>query len=68
MQKLEIYQSLWGMELRNPNLPERSQQDAFKMVADAGFDGMCIDPSAAEIGTNFDFETPCIATELASAY
>lgn len=49
MQKLDIYQSLWGMELRNPRLPERSKDVAFAMIADAGFDGACIDPSVAEI-------------------
>lgn len=37
------------MELRNPNIPERSVEDAFAMVAAAGFDGMCLDPSVAEI-------------------
>ena len=52
MKKLEIYQSLWGMELRNPSLVERAPEDAFKMVADAGFDGMCLDPSVAEIPKN----------------
>ena len=49
MQKLEVYQSLWGMELRCPNLPERSREESFQMVAQAGFDGMCIDPSVGEI-------------------
>ena len=49
MQKLEIYQSLWGMELRNPNHPERSKEACFRMVAEAGYDGMCIDPSVEEI-------------------
>ena len=49
MQKLEIYQSLWGMELRSPELPERSADENFSMVADAGFDGMCIDFGADEI-------------------
>lgn len=49
MQKLEIYQSLWGMELRSPVLPERSFDDNFAMVAEAGFDGMCIDLTADEI-------------------
>lgn len=48
-QTLEIYQSLWGMELRNPNTAERGREEAFAMVADAGFDGMCIDPSVGEI-------------------
>jgi hypothetical protein len=49
VQKLDIYQSLWGMELRNPRLPERSKEEAFAMIADAGFDGACMDPSVAEI-------------------
>jgi len=37
------------MELRNPSLPERSMQESFAMIADAGFDGVCMDPSVAEI-------------------
>ncbi len=49
MQQLKIYQSLWGMELRSPHVPERSNEENFRMVAEAGFDGMCIDPSADEI-------------------
>ncbi len=49
MQKLEIYQSLWGMELRSPYVPERTPEESFAMVAEAGFDGMCIDPSVSEI-------------------
>jgi hypothetical protein len=49
MQKLEIYQSLWGMELRSPHVPERTPEESFAMFAKAGFDGMCIDPSVPEI-------------------
>ena len=49
MQKLEIFQSLWGMEIRSPHKPERSVEENFRMVADAGFDGMCLDPSVEEI-------------------
>jgi hypothetical protein len=49
MQKLEIYQSLWGMELRSPHVPERTHEESFAMVAEAGFDGICIDPSVDEI-------------------
>ena len=49
MQKFSVYQSLWGMELRNPSLPERSMEESFAMIADAGFDGACMDPSVAEI-------------------
>ncbi len=49
MQKLEIYQSLWAMELRSPHVPERTQEECFRMVSKAGYDGMCIDPGADEI-------------------
>jgi len=49
VQKLAVYQSLWGMELRNPKQPERSKAEAFAMIAEAGFDGACMDPSAGEI-------------------
>ena len=49
MQELEIYQSLWGMELRSPHEPERTAEECFAMVAEAGFDGMCIDPGPADI-------------------
>jgi len=49
MQKLHVYQSLWAMELRSPHVPERTSGENFKMVAEAGFDGLCIDPSVAEI-------------------
>ncbi len=52
MQKLEIYQSLWGMQLRNPRMPERTDEVTFTMVAEAGFDGLCLDPSVAEIPEN----------------
>jgi hypothetical protein len=49
MQQLKIYQSLWAMELRNPKCAERTHAEAFQMVADAGYHGICIDPSVAEI-------------------
>lgn len=52
MQTLEIYQSLWGMQLRNPALPERADEESFAMVAEAGFDGLCLDPSVDEIAEN----------------
>jgi hypothetical protein len=52
MQKLEIYQSLWAMELRSPHVPERSDAESFAMIAEAGFDGACLDPSVAEISVN----------------
>lgn len=49
VQNLEIYQSLWGMELRHPEIPERSDEENFAMVAEAGFHGMCLDLAADEI-------------------
>lgn len=49
MQKLAIYQSLWGMERRHPEEPERSIDENFRRVAEAGFDGLCLDPAAHEI-------------------
>ena len=49
MQKLKIFQSLWAMELRSPGVPERSAAENFRMAADAGYDGLCIDPAVAEI-------------------
>lgn len=49
MQKLKIFQSLWAMELRSPDRPERTAEENFRMVAEAGYDGLCIDPSVPEI-------------------
>lgn len=49
MQKLEIFQSLWAMELRHPELPERSHEQNFAMIAEAGYDGVCLDPAVDEI-------------------
>ena len=42
------------MQLRNPHCPERSDDESFAMVADAGFDGMCLDPSVPEIAENLE--------------
>jgi hypothetical protein len=49
MQKLDIYQSLWAMEQRQPGVPERSKDAWFSMIRDAGYAGVCLDPSVAEI-------------------
>ncbi len=49
MQKLEVFQSLWGMEQRIPNTPEPSMDENFSKVAEAGFDGICIDLGADEV-------------------
>ena len=51
MQKLEIFQSLWAMELRHPGKsPERpSPERISQMIAEAGFAGVCLDPAVTEI-------------------
>ena len=49
MQKLEIFQSLWAMELRHPDIPERSHEENFAMIAEAGYDGVCLDPGIADL-------------------
>ena len=48
-QKLEIFQSLWAMELRRPGVPERTLEENFQRVAEAGYHGLCIDPAVHEI-------------------
>ena len=50
MPKLEIYQSLWAMEMRHPEIPERRPEESFAMIAQAGFDGVCLDPGVTDIG------------------
>ena len=49
MQNLDIYQSLWAMELRQPGVPECSAEQNFAMISDAGYTGVCLDPSVPEI-------------------
>ncbi|MBT8099005.1 MAG: sugar phosphate isomerase/epimerase, partial [Gammaproteobacteria bacterium] len=40
---------LWAIELSSKDQPERSAEDNFRMVAEAGYDGLCVDPSAGEV-------------------
>jgi len=49
VQKLEVFQSLWAMEIRHPDSPERSHEQNFAMIAAAGYDGVCLDPAVDEI-------------------
>ena len=46
MSELIVYQSLWASELRIPDTPERSFEERFDQVKDAGFDGMSVDLGA----------------------
>jgi hypothetical protein len=49
LQNLEVFQSLWAMELRHPRTPELSFDEKFRMAADSGYAGICLDPAVAEI-------------------
>jgi len=49
MQKLEVYQSLWAMELRHSEQAEQSFEEKFSRIAAAGYAGVCIDPGITEI-------------------
>lgn len=49
MQALEIYQSLWAMEQRNPQGIEPSAEENFAKIAGAGYHGVCLDPKVSEI-------------------
>ena len=46
---LEIYQSLWGMELRIPGVAEAPPEAHLARIAEAGYAGACLDPNVAEI-------------------
>lgn len=49
MQQLKVFQSLWAMEQRIPGAAERAHAESFRMIAEAGYAGVCLDPSVEEI-------------------
>ena len=49
MQSLDVYQSLWAMQIRQPAVPERTLDENFSLIAEAGFVGVCLDPGLSEI-------------------
>lgn len=49
MQQLRVYQSLWAMEQRQPGVAEEPPEAWLDRIAQAGFDGVCVDPAVAEI-------------------
>ena len=51
MPSLDVYQSLWAMELRRPDGVERSHDEAFEMTAAAGYAGMALDLGASDMAT-----------------
>ena len=46
---LEVFQSLWAMEMRQPGVAERPLEKNFQMAAEAGYCGLCVDPGISEI-------------------
>lgn len=62
MQKLEIFQSLWAMEQRQPGISEPPLAQIFEQVRDAGFHGIGIDMGVS------DAETVAQATPLFARY
>jgi hypothetical protein len=44
------------MELRSPDRPERSDEENFRLVAEAGYDGLCVDPVVDEIPKILDLK------------
>jgi hypothetical protein len=48
-QRLEVFQSLWAMEQRRPGMAERPMEVNFRMAAEAGYHGLCVDPAVHEI-------------------
>jgi hypothetical protein len=54
MQKLDVFQSLWAMELRRPGQVERPMEENFAMAAEAGYHGLCVDPAVEEIPATLD--------------
>ena len=51
MQTLEIFQSLWAMQPHAPDGRKVPVEQAFEMVAKAGYDGMAIDLGVSDIET-----------------
>ncbi len=49
MQSLDVYQSLWAMQIRQPGVPERASDENFSLIAEAGYVGVCLDPGISEI-------------------
>ncbi|MCB8882110.1 sugar phosphate isomerase/epimerase [Acidisoma cellulosilytica] len=51
--RLEVFQALWAMEQRRSGVPERPLEQSFAMVAEAGFDGICIDTGVTPLNEAF---------------
>lgn len=60
MQSLDVYQSLWAMQIRQPGVPERTSDESFSLIAEAGYVGVCLDPGISEIEEMLALK-PCFA-------
>ena len=48
-QKLEVFQSMWSMELRRPDDVTWAHEEKFEMIAEGGYDGVGIDFANSDI-------------------
>ena len=49
MSELQVYQSLWAMELRRPGEAEAPLEDQIARIAEAGFAGVCLDLAMTDV-------------------
>ena len=49
--RLEIFQSLWAMQRRQPDGVELDDEAMLGRIVEAGFDGVCIDLSVTDMAT-----------------
>ncbi len=56
MQKLEVFQSMWAMQLRRPDGREWSLAEKFEKIAAAGYDGVSIDLEDGDLEAGWQYE------------
>ncbi|MEM1113368.1 MAG: sugar phosphate isomerase/epimerase [Pseudomonadota bacterium] len=49
MPSLEVFQSLWGMQHKNPNEARRPHREVLEQAKAAGYAGVCLDPDVHQI-------------------
>ncbi|MAI80648.1 MAG: xylose isomerase [Deltaproteobacteria bacterium] len=55
LQHLDVYQSLWAMELRRPDGREWTTEERFEKISSAGYRGVSLDPMVEDIDHYRDF-------------
>lgn len=59
MSRLDVFQSLWAMELRRANLPEPGDEENLSKIADAGFRGIGLDAGTPEDSGYSELDVYC---------